>query len=84
LLPRFRGRAWFGNALELLELLELLMHAVAMGRPRETVQNEEELARLCRTAVMAIEREDDPGARWARMRLGSRNGMLVSTLFLMR
>jgi hypothetical protein len=61
--------------------VELLMHAVAMRRPQKTVQNKEELARLCRTAVMAIEREDEPGARWARMRLESRNGMFVSTLF---
>jgi hypothetical protein len=56
-------------------LVELLMHAVAMRRPRKTVQNDEELARSCRTAVMAIEREDE---------LASRNGMFVSTLFLMR
>jgi hypothetical protein len=56
-------------------LVELLMHAVAMRRPRKTVQNDEELARSCRTAVMAIEREDE---------LASRNGMFVSTLFLIR
>ena len=70
--------------LGLERLLELLMHAVAMRRPRKTVQNEEQLARSCRTAVMAIEREDEPRARWARMRLISRNGMFVSTLFLVR
>jgi hypothetical protein len=58
--------------LELLELLELQMHAVAMRRPRKTVQNEEELARSCRTAVMAIGRGNA---------LASRNGMFVSTRF---
>ena len=67
--------------MELLEPLELLMHAVAMRRPRETDQNEVALARSCRTAVMAIEREDEPGARWARMKLANLNGMFVSTLF---
>jgi hypothetical protein len=77
-LPRFRGGAWFGTALGTAD---------ACGRHTanaKTLQNEEELARLCRTAVMAIEREDEPGARWARMRLESWNGMFISTLFLMR
>ena len=57
------------------------MHAVAMRRPRQTVQNEEALARSCRAAVMTIEREDKPGARWARVRLANRNGMFVSAFF---
>jgi len=61
--------------------VELLMHAVAMRRPRKTVQNDEELVRSCRAAMMLIERKDKAGARRARMRLGSLNGMFVSALF---
>jgi hypothetical protein len=61
--------------------VELLMHAVAMRRPRETIQNDGEPARSCRAAMMLIERKDKAGARRAMMRLGSLNGMFVSTLF---
>jgi len=61
--------------------VELLMRAVAVRRPRETVQNDEEPARSWRAAVMAIEREIESGARWARMRLASRTGMLSPRIF---
>jgi hypothetical protein len=61
--------------------VELLMHAVAMRRPRETVQNDGELARSCRAAVMAIERANEARARWAGMRLASRIGMLSPRIF---
>jgi hypothetical protein len=61
--------------------MELLMHAIAMRRPQETVQNGLELAHSWRAAVMAIEGADGPRARWARMRLASRNVMFVSTRF---
>jgi hypothetical protein len=57
------------------------MHAVAVRRPRETVQNDEERARSCRAAVMAIERENEAHAHWAGMRLASRIGMLSPRIF---
>jgi len=56
-------------------------NAVAMRRPRETVQNDEERARSCRAAVMAIERGNETRARRGRMGLASRIGMLSPRIF---
>jgi len=71
-----------GLGLELL--LELRRTADACRRhaaAAETVQNDGKLARSCRAGVMAIERENEADARWARTSLASRIGMLSPRIF---